>query len=243
MHAKEWRAALLERIHLTGEIYLLRLKFQSGFDFLPGQYIAFRLVKDGRAIYRAYTICSPRHLAGEHVDVCIRRITEPVRGFASNLLAEIPIGTMLDVRGPLGRFTLERAEEPDLVLVATGTGITPFMSMLGTLFHEGVGDREIWLFFGVRYENAILFDEELNAWAERYPLFHYIPTISRPSEQWKGERGYVQALFKKHITDPRGKELYLCGLTKMIEEMESLALGIGFEKGRIHHEVHYRANR
>ena len=97
------------------------------------------------------------------------------------------------------------------------------------------GNKEIWFFFGVRYENAILYEEEWKKLAAEYPNFHYIQTVSRP-EKWTGEKGYVQEKIKKYITDGSGLDNYICGLPKMVDDVRETCLAMGFLKEKIHVE-------
>lgn len=90
-------------------------------------------------------------------------------------------------------------------------------------------------FFGVRYEDEILYNDEWLDFAERHPKFHYIPTISRPKE-WRGEVGYVQRKLQKYITSHDNRRVYVCGLVPMIEAVEKAAIEIGFDLKQIHFE-------
>jgi ferredoxin-NADP reductase len=234
---RNYTVKVKERFYISPDVYILRVEFPSDLVYAAGQYISFRLIKDGRPIMKAYSIASPPHMKDSYVEFCIKRIDEPVPGFASNLLANVPIGSTLEAYGPLGRFTVSAPVQRDLVFVATGTGITPFMSILGTLFHE-MCNKEIWLFHGIRYENGLLYHDQLAKWTNEHANFHYHPTLSRASEAWSGERGYVQNLLKRYVTDPKGKQVYICGLKKMVDEVIAVCNEIGFEKGQVHIETY-----
>ncbi len=52
--------------------------------------------------------------------------------------------------------------------------------------------KDIWMVYGTRHESELYYREEFEALAARKPNFHYLPTLSRADESWKGLRGYVQ---------------------------------------------------
>ncbi len=110
--------------------------------------------------------------------------------------------------------------------------------MIHQIYHDDPQfDRNIWLIFGVRYDDEILYHEEWLAFERDHPNFHYIPTVSRPrSSDWKGEVGYVQVKLKKHITDVCDKQIYVCGLVPMIEAVEKTAIEMGCDLKQIHFE-------
>jgi ferredoxin-NADP reductase len=143
---------------------------------------------------------------------------------------------------------LREPVDSDLIFLATGTGVAPFRSMLRGLFplepgqpswapYQSHADRHAWLFFGVRHEDEILYESEFRRMADRYKTFHFIPTISRP-KQWTGATGYVQEQVIKHLQDPTGKQVYVCGLLPMIEAARAALKGMGFQREQIHYEIY-----
>src|SRR4029077_2666402 len=160
------------------------------FGFVPGQWLSFLQLKtDGEELTRAYSISSP---PGDdpRFALCLNRVQD---GFMSNFLCDMKEGEEIHCQGPFGDFIL-RPPLLDTIFVATGTGIAPFRSMLHWLLadesrHQG---KQLWLLFGNRYEKDIYYHEEFMSLASEHPNFHYLPTLSRGSAEWKGLRGYVQ---------------------------------------------------
>lgn len=197
----------------------------SRFDFQPGQFVSLLAPNpEGRIITRAYSIASaPRE--NSQFDLCLNRVES---GFFSNLLCDLHEGTELKFHGPHGLFVL-RNPLRDSIFVATGTGIAPMRGFLQWLFaeparHQG---RELWLVYGTRYETSIYYQEEFSALAKRFPSFHYIITLSRGGEDWKGERGYVQEHVRKLLQSlpPEARanmDAYICGLNAMVSSARKL---------------------
>ncbi len=139
------------------------------------------------------------------------------------------------MHGPLGKFILPEVIDFDVVFVAVGTGIAPFRSMIRHLFRDGF-QRKIWLLFGSRYGDMIPYHQEWLELAKAHSNFTYIPTISRPGPDWKGETGYVQTKIERFFSNPEAKQIYICGLNEMNQEVQESALKLGFQKEQVFYE-------
>ncbi len=203
----------------------------ASLDFLAGQFVMANVLRVGKMVRKPYSIASPP----SQKDSLQLIITRVEGGFVSNYFHNMKVGDHLPMDGPYGKFTVKDAHE-DLIFVATGTGIAPFRSQIITLFEQGV-KNDIWVFFGVRYEDQILYEPEFRALAAKHKNFHFVPTISRPRPgKWNGETGYVQAAIKKHIADPKGKDVYICGIVPMVEDVKKVTQEMGFAESQVHYE-------
>ncbi len=229
---EHYTTTLAKIFHLTPSVRTFQLAFPDGkgFAFQPGQFCMVEVPTEGKTKKKAYTICSSPDQK-ESLELCVKLVEG---GLATNWFWTLQEGDAVNLGGPYGDFVLPDPVESDLIFVATGTGLTPFCSMLDSLAARDF-ENEVWLIFGVRHEDEILYHDKWLALEKKFSNFHYIPTISRP-KSWDGEVGYVQEKLKKHITDPAGKQLYACGLVPMIEGVEQAALEIGFDKKQIHYE-------
>ncbi len=233
---EKFKVRVVNLVWDTPTVYLLRLERTDGkpLEFIPGQWVLARIENDGSDVRRAYSIASPPH-EKDNFELCIKRIEG---GEMSPVLAEMNEGDVFDCAGPYGKFVLINPLETDIQFVATGTGIAPFRSMIDTIFHYGT-DVNISLFFGVRKEEQVIYDDHFYALAEMHDNFEFIPTLSRPSPAWKGERGYVQLLVKERVDGYRGEEIYLCGIPEMVDEVKGMFLAMGAPKERVHTEKWY----
>jgi ferredoxin-NADP reductase len=197
----------------------------SRFDFKPGQFVSLVAPnEEGRLITRAYSLASaPRD--NSHFDLCLNRVES---GFFSNLLCDMPEGAELKFHGPHGLFVL-RNPLRDSIFIATGTGIAPMRGFLEWIFaepsrHQG---RELWLVYGTRHATSIYYQEEFADLARRFSNFHYIITLSRGGDDWKGERGYVQEHVRKLLESRPAEaranmDAYICGLNSMVSSTRKL---------------------
>lgn len=177
---------------------LLRFRFQTDdpFDFVAGQYVSIRY----RGRVRAYSVASSPNR--DETELCVRRVPD---GRLSQLLCEnLRVGDELTVRGPYGEFLLEEPSERDAVFVATGTGVTPFKSMIDYAFEEGWDERrDVWLFLGAAWVDDLPYREYFREMAADRSNFHFVPTLSREPylSDWEGETAYIQNVLLKYIAD------------------------------------------
>jgi len=164
--------------------------------------------------YRAYSIASGPEERLE-VDLVITRVPEgAVTTYVHEYLRE---GNVLRLTGPFGEFRL-RDSDRDILMVATGSGLAPFISILRQVEREGL-QRKSSLFFGARTTRDLYYLRELGEFQERIPRFTFIPVLSRATaeDRWSGEKGRVTHLIEKRIPDGAPVDVYICGSAAMVE--------------------------
>jgi ferredoxin/flavodoxin---NADP+ reductase len=214
--------------------------------FKPGQYATLGVEENGRLIERAYSIVSsPRE---EELEFFIELVPE---GEVSQRLRRLRVGNSLYVRRQAkGLFTMdETSGHRNHFLVATVTGVAPYVSMARTLANQAQNgqppDFKIVILQAASHSQEFAYREELEALARSQPWFHYIPTVSRPWEDptWKGEVGRADDVVRKHL-DRLGFETpdtttYLCGNPQMIENAKGILARRGFAKEYIREEIYW----
>lgn len=233
----EHNASLVARVDLSDELAIFRIRPDVAPlpEFVPGQYAELAIIPDSapegaKLVRRSYSIASPPSITDE-LELYIVRVPD---GEVTPLLWKIPVGGRLWL-GPKikGKFTLEEVPSgKDLVMVSTGTGLAPFLSML-----RQHGDcppwRKLVLVHGARYQCDLGYREELTSAATRYPWFSYLPALTREPEgsDWSGLRGRVQTLFSRDgaveraLGEPLSAEMshiLLCGNPQMIDDIQLL---------------------
>jgi NAD(P)H-flavin reductase len=133
--------------------------------------------------------------------------------------------------GPLGSFVLRRPFHRKLVFVATGTGLVPLRSMVKDLVSSGeIHEHDITLLFGVRHQADLFELTELSRWSERFEGFDFVPTLSRPSEDWTGARGRVTDHLANMALPSEDVQIYLCGNGAMIKDAVALLEDRGIDR-------------
>ncbi len=221
---------VIESVEAVPEVRVVKIKPSKPLGFKPGQYFQFFIPGDD-AVVKPYSVSSPpsNH---DYLEFCIKRVEG---GRASNYMFRTKPGDKLTLQGPMGGFVLQDRIDNDIIFVATGTGISSLKPMIKAIFERGT-DKRIWLFFGVRTENDIIFRDEFGKLSTEHDNFYFVPCLSRASDDWRGERGYVQDVMKRRIMGISGKDIYLCGLDVMVEQMKTIAEELGFPKEKIHFE-------
>jgi len=133
----------------------------------------------------------------------------------------------------MGVFTLpDDLMERDIYFVSTGSGISPFRSMINWLYENETPFKNIKLFFGTRTEKDIVYREELERLQEQMPNFEYVPTLSREKIPGIAE-GYVHKHYLDLIDSSDTKPwVYYCGWGGMISQGRFELSKRGFEMNK-----------
>ncbi|MBI1898761.1 MAG: oxidoreductase [Acidobacteria bacterium] len=222
------KARLVESRDIAPEVrhFVFEVPEVEQLPFLPGQFVSFSRDFEGKKITRAYSTAAPP--GGNRFELCLNLVQS---GLFSPHLFEMKPGEEVDMKGPLGYFTM-RKPPGDSIFVATGTGIAPFRGMLKG-YLEGGGDRQITLVFGVRYEHGLLYRDEFEQIVRDYPNFHFQPVLSRPGTDWKGRTGHVQPHVLEVLGDRRDMDVYICGLKAMVDDMRAQLKQAGLDRHHI----------
>lgn len=240
MERNQLNATIKDRIDITSGLVLLYIERGSDFsDFLPGQYTTIALPgaaprpahfpaekevpKADKLIKRAYSIGSSPD-EKNFIELCIAILPE---GLLTSRLALLKQGDPVFLSPKVvGHFTLEPVSaDRNLIFVATGTGIAPFMSMLRTKSTWTAG-RKITILHGVRYKADLCYRNELLELAQNNPNFKYHAVVSRDQAEAGIEKGYVQSLFENGVVSCQADRdnIFICGNPAMIDDMEKLLL-------------------
>lgn len=201
--------------------------------FTPGQFISVVEHEGEKEITRAYSIASPRD--GNRFSLCLNRVPD---GLVSPYLFSLPLGAEITIHEPLGYFTLRHPGHRS-VFVATGTGVAPFRSIL--LDYLPQVKPQVTLLFGVRYPKGLLYREEFEQLANDHGSFRFLPTVTRPDEDWSGRTGRVlahldEALALKNPDEISTLDVYICGLKEMVDDVRANLKARGFDRKQIIYE-------
>lgn len=219
---------------LSDNVRELTLDPGAGFAFVPGQWVNLRMPNPdgGEDIVRAYSIASPPRADGTY-EVAVTRVAS---GPMSSLLHALEPGATLTQSHAQGFFTLDEPRRP-IVMIATGTGISPIRSMLLSM-RAAPPDVDVALLFGNRTERDILYEDDFVALAKELRRFRFVPTLSRPSAAWTGKRGWVQAHLAERVAAVGGDcDAYVCGLRRMVDDVRRMLRDeLGLDRKRVHTE-------
>ena len=194
----------------------LRLLEPDSMTFKAGQFVSFEVPKEGqpRPVTRPYSIASPP----SQRDRILLVLNLVQGGPGSSYLFGLKDGSRTSLKGPAGAFYLRDAGARDLLFVATGTGIAPLRSMILAQL-EGEQSRSVTLFWGLRSQRDLYWQEELATLSAAHPRFSFITTLSRPEPGWQGASGRVTALVDARVSSVGNLAVYLCGGNGMIKDV------------------------
>jgi CDP-4-dehydro-6-deoxyglucose reductase len=228
---------LIETSELSPSVrrFVFRTLDGSAIDYLAGQWM--KLYLPG-GLDRDYSIASAPIEAGRPgADRFELAITRVEGGAGSAALFSLAAGARLECLGPNGLFVREdRHRDVPAVYVATGTGIAPLRAMIHEELLRAEPSPQV-LLFGCRTEADLLYRDELEALARTHPRFRYVPTLSRAGQGWQGRTGYVQSHLAAIHAELGPSHHYVCGLTKMIDDVRrTLEESLGLDRRFVHTE-------
>ena len=205
--------------------------------FVPGQFLQVHFhYGDGTATKRSYSIATR---GGDSVEIAVSYVPG---GAATALFEGLEIGGQVQASGPFGRFCLQPGDaNARYLLIATGTGVTPYRAMLSQL-ETLIGERgvEVVLLFGARSPAELLYGDEFRAFADAHPdHFRFVPCFSRelPADPHPDVRhGYVQQFLPEFAPDPARDVAYLCGNPNMVDACFEALKEAGLEVKAIRRE-------
>jgi len=237
LHPGRMQAEVAEVIQETGSTRTLRL-VPTGEPFAPfraGQFINLFLTVDGVATGRPYTISSPPSRPG-YLDITVREMPD---GFISRYLCEqVKTGDRFEISGPAGFFYHEPlADTDDLVFLAGGSGITPFMSIIRDALDMNRG-LKMHLIYGSRVPGDIIFAEEIAGLACGENDLEVDIVISEPPEDFQGMCGMLDTgVIRSLVGDVEGKTFYMCGPHAMYGLCQDSLDNLGVSPERVKREL------
>jgi len=263
-------AKIVGREDLNPELFIIRVAHEEGDvpEFEPGQFSMLGMPadpsteKEGETVRRnpkrrkmtkrAYSIASSPKVR-EYMEFYIVVIED---GALTPKLFKMQVGDRLWMDKRIsGKFTLDPVPPgKDLIMISTGTGLAPYLSMMHT--YRG---QERWRRFiivhGCRYAADLGYKEELERIAAEDPTIYYFPMVTREPEDggWEGLHGRVPTFlepdtYKEHVgaeLDPEDCHVFLCGNPDMIVQIEEELGERGFkahskkEPGNLHFEKYW----
>lgn len=232
-----WRKGIVTKIEnetYNTKRFWIEIPELSTFSFQPGQFVTLDLPihPQPNKRWRSYSIASAPE--GNVIELLIV-LLEGGAGTAY-LFNKIKVGSEVILRGPQGVFTLPETINEDLFFICTGTGIAPFRSMLWHIAQHDLPHQNIYLIFGTRKQQDLLYHHEMKVLEEKISNFKYIPTLSR--EEWSGCCGYVHAVYEELCKEKPPALFYLCGWKAMIDEARRKIQDLGYGKKEIHFELY-----
>jgi ring-1,2-phenylacetyl-CoA epoxidase subunit PaaE len=210
-------------------------RLAAKFTFAPGQSMTIR--RGGER--RSYSICAAR---GRAPRIGVREVAGgAVSGW---LVHEVRTGDVIEVAEPSGSFTPDLEKPGHHVLIAAGSGITPVLSIAGSVLaaHDG---SAVTLLYGNRRNDSVMFADEVADLKDAYParicLLHLLSREPQEVELFNGrlDAAKLSSLLPVTVEVATVDHWWLCGPFGMVEDAIGVLVGFGVARDRIHRELFY----
>ena len=229
---------LVERIEVAERTMAFAFERPADFSFTAGQFLTITLPNplydDAKGNRRTFSIAS----APQEMERL--QITTRMRGSAfKRSLAEMALGTPVELFGPAGSFTLHQGSSMPAVFIAGGISIAPFRSMIHDVFARHLTHQITLIYSNGNPEGAPFHDEFLRI-AEAHTKFKYIPKTThadKSRQPWVRLRRYVDADFlREHIGDIMTPIFYIAGPPDMVAGISKAVIEAGTDSARVRSE-------
>ncbi len=198
----------------TADTFTVTIKGNK--EFQAGQFCFLRLNKNKLYARHPFTISSA---PGDDFAFTIK-----LAGRFTQTAKELKEGDEIFIDGPFGKFIPQ--PNKNLVFIAGGVGITPFMSILRDHIKRGVS-QNITLIYGSRSQADIIFKDEIESinqpWFKKVYMLNDISNMTIQCEQ-----GYIsQDIIKKYVTNPNDSLYYICGPERMKDTAKKVLKDMG----------------
>ncbi len=222
----------------TAETTSIQFEPEHPAEFLPGQYYNVRIPVPGRPrpIQRAYSIGSSPFPDASRFEITVREV--PGGLVSPRLTRDLRVGDVVEVRGPHGNFTWTEKDDGPVLLIAAGSGVVPFMSMI-----RYAAIRELsfpmLLLFSSKTEDLVIYTDELAGLQREHSWLEVVHTFTR-SPGHPGSRYHrridaemVQECLKELSGNPVKAIGYVCGSPDLVDMAQATLLAAGLREDRV----------
>jgi ferredoxin--NADP+ reductase len=239
--------------HWNDTLFSFRTTRDQGLKFENGHFVMLGMEVDGKPLMRAYSIASPNY--EEELEFFSIKVPD---GPLTSRLQNIKVGDELFVSSkPTGTLVVDHLlEGRNLYLIATGTGLAPFMSIIQDPEVYERYDKVICT-HGVRYVSELAYQQFITEELPNNEYFGeevqngliYYPTVTREPYRNQGRLTDLMTsgklfedigLPKPNLQDDR---FMLCGSPSMLKDTTAILDGWGFEESRQGIKNHYVIER
>ena len=200
--------------------------------FKAGKYISLKMFIDDAYVTRAYSLSSSPKKSLNEYRITIKRVEN---GLVSNImLDEVKVGDGLTISKPIGGFGYNKIrDEKNVIAIAGGSGITPFMSMAYAIY-DGIDDYNLTIIYSVRTEADIIFKKEIETLNKKCKKVNILVTLTREEKE-----GYLTGHITKSMIEPYIKEfntIFMCGPKEIYKTMNEILAEFNIPKKSVHFE-------
>ncbi|MEK7664739.1 MAG: ferric reductase-like transmembrane domain-containing protein [Patescibacteria group bacterium] len=209
----------------TKDSYTLTLSSNKKLYFKAGQFCFLRINKEKLYARHPFTISSAPD--ENNISFIIK-----LKGRFTKIASELKAGERIVAEGPFGVFDIEDKNK-NLVFIAGGVGIAPFMSMIKNRLNNTSSHQNIFLLYGAKTKDDLIFKKELDAIERGWFKKIYVLSNEDPFGELC-ERGYIdKKIIEKYVKNIENSLFYICGPEPMKELCINSLFLLGIKKSNI----------
>lgn len=252
MESSRYNATVISKIMITPDIMILtidtdeaREEFAAGQNILLGLYGYEKRSANSepevvpadpeKLIQRPYSIASAR-TETRQIELYISQVKS---GQLTSRLFNLRVGDRLYAGTKIsGTFRLDETPDGrDIVMVATGTGISPYISFLRSHVVERPESKMV-VIQGAAHRWDLGYYSELTFLEKTVPNFFYVPTLTDADERWDGYRLCIEDLLRNDLLqnefnitpDPERTHFFVSGKPDMVSHVAEWLYEFGYKK-------------
>lgn len=230
-------AEVISTIDEAPDAVTVRLRLAHTAGFLPGQYYNVRLAVLGRPrpVQRAYSVGSSPVPDPWLIDPGVREV--PGGLVSPRLVQDMPVGQLLEVRGPTGRFTWVGDDGQPVLLVGAGSGLVPLMAMIRYAAMTGLDVPMSLVCSAATYDHA-LYRGELAQLVAQHRWLRVVHCVTRDRREPRVDfhRRIDRDMLAEVLDGVIPAHAYLCGPPAMVEGVAAALADIGLGPSSIRSE-------
>jgi sulfite reductase subunit B len=196
------RITRTEKLTKAETLFDIELLSGKSLGHKPGQFVEVSVFGVGEA---PISVSSPPS-DSPTFQLCVRAV-----GNVTNALCNKKVGDKIGIRGPFGKgFELENFKGRDVLFVAGGLGLVPLRSLIWSVLNSREDYGNVYILYGARRPQELLFKDELKIWEERKDVEYYV-TVDMGEDGWRGHVGVITTLFPYIKFDPVKTQAVIVG--------------------------------
>jgi len=214
------RYKITDVVEQTGDNIMLRIK--TRLNPKPGEFVEVSIPGIGEVPI------SSASYNNKVLDLNIRIV-----GNVTEAISKLKKGDKIHLRGPYGKgYPIDELKGKNLILIAGGCGLAPLRGIIEYIDQHRLDYREIYLFFGFRSPDDVLFKDEIREWEEVYHM-------NLSVDEAMGENpfncpvGFVTGILEKAELPVNNTEVLMCGPHVMMEKSIRILENKGFHDNKI----------
>lgn len=192
---------------LTPVVSKVLLASTTPVTFIAGQYLQLCLTPNDK---RPFSIASTPeqdllelHIGAPEGD---KWSSSALQHLQHALLSQQPV----QVEVGLGAAAWQAQSDRPIILLAGGTGFS-YVHSIAMAIAAAQQDKPVFLYWGVRQQDALYYQAELTQWAASNSKYRFIPVVQQPEPDWQGRSGLVHEALLADFVSLEAYDIYIAG--------------------------------